>query len=250
MIGWFKTASDVGLYSAVYRIIQVLYILPSVLSTSSLPTFSRLAKLENEKMKTLLERLLAFVFLFSLPLAVCGTLLAKSITVGLFGSAYAAAASSFQILLVTVIVDFSAVILINVAFAYDKQRSLIIYSALGGGFNILFDIFFIPRFGIIGSAWATLLAQIISNYYLWSLVKKHVPFSIFPNLKKIAVATVATGLFTLAMILLKINFIITIALAVPLYVWILYVLKEPLLWELKSLLPSSAAALPAEIATE
>src|SRR5581483_5434101 len=43
IISWMKTASDVGIYSAAIRIVQIFYLIPGVVQITTLPLFSRLA---------------------------------------------------------------------------------------------------------------------------------------------------------------------------------------------------------------
>ena len=107
MLGWLRGAEDVGLYSASNRIIQFLYVIPSVIAASTLPSFSRLAFREPEKMRSVLERVLgASLLLVAIPAAIGGAVLAKDITVGVFGESFIRGAGAFRILMFTLLVDF------------------------------------------------------------------------------------------------------------------------------------------------
>ncbi|MGD1008296.1 MAG: polysaccharide biosynthesis C-terminal domain-containing protein, partial [Ignavibacteriaceae bacterium] len=89
-----------------------------------------------------------------------------------FGAAYAAGGASLTVLLITMIVDYPGGVIGVAIFAYDRQKVLINASIIGGVSNVLFDLLLIPRFGITGSAFATLIAQTLNNAYLWYEMKK------------------------------------------------------------------------------
>lgn len=235
IISWLRSASDVGLYSAGQRIIQILYIVPSILATSALPIFGRLAIKDDQRMRQATERILGLILLLAIPLALGGFLLGPQIISLAFGEAYAGSVSSFQILALTILADFPAVILANAIFAYNKQRGLIIYSAIGGFLNVILDLLFIPYWGIAGCALSTLIAQIVSNIYLWSSLKKINPFSVGQRLYKIMVATIAMGATIVFLVSLSLHILIIIPLASLLYIASLVALKDPLLEEGRAL---------------
>ncbi len=88
LIGWLKTTTDVGLYSAILRIVQILYLLPAIITASTLPLLSRLAKLDSHKFRAVLERILSVSFLASIPMALGGAVLSTKIVALVFGAGY------------------------------------------------------------------------------------------------------------------------------------------------------------------
>ncbi len=245
IIGWLKTTTDVGLYSATLRIVQILYLLPAIITISILPALSRFVERDSGKFRIALERILSLSYLASIPMALGGVILSEKIINLVFGAGYLGAAPSYQILMLTLLVDYPAVILSNAVFAYNRQRNLIWFAAIGGFFNVLFDLILIPRFGIVGSAWATLCAQTISNAYLWRTMNKVNPFRVLPHLKKIVSAAVLMAIFALTMSYLNVNVLVIIAASALLYFGLLVALKEPLLKEIKLILQPAASDEPA-----
>lgn len=246
IVSWMRTASDVGIYAAAIRIIQVLYLLPIILQFSALPALARLANKDDQKFRRALERTIGFIFVASVPMAVGGAILGTSIMTFMFGSAYASGGLALKILMVTMLVDYPAAIVSTAIFAYDNQRSLIICSAIGGTANVVFDLLLIPRWGITGSAIGTLLAQTISNWYLWHTMKKINTFKVIPHLKKIAASGIVMGIATGTFYLLGVNVVLNILLSVPIYFAALYLLREPILLEIASVIsPASEVAVKA-----
>lgn len=237
LLGWFQSAEDVGLYSAAQRIVLLLYLVPSVITASALPLFSRLANKEDEKLRRILELILSFIFLVAIPIAVGGVILGKPIMEFVFGSAYLAGALSFQILLATILIDFPVTVLNNVAFVYNKQKSLIIYSAIGGISNVIFDFLLIPQFGIAGSAWATLLAQLISVLYLRNVVRKVNNPRIMRHMTKIFISTGIMGIAICAANIIGLHIILSVSIGILVYTGALFALREPLLRDVKNIIP-------------
>lgn len=241
IIGWLGSAEDVGLYSAAQRIIQMLYLMPAIVVVSLLPVFSRLAGEENrKKMSLAVEKVLSIVYLFAIPVALGSVILGKEIINFVFGSGYTHAISSFRVLGLTMLVDFPTGILSGMVFAYNNQKKLTIYSIIGGFSNVIFDLILIPRFGIVGSAFATLSAQTISNIYLHWTAKRLNNFNVLPHLKKIFVASAVMSVVVLLVNFTGLHVLISIAVGTAVYFGTLFILREPVLKEMRSILQSSS----------
>jgi O-antigen/teichoic acid export membrane protein len=237
IISWMRTASDVGIYSAAIRIIQTFYLIPSIFQLATLPLLARLAKSDNARFRTVLERTLGMIFLASIPLSLGGIVLGTQIMSFVFGAPYAAGGLAFKLLAATLMFDFAASIIINALFAYEHQKSLVVSSAFGGVVNVGLDLILIPFFGIAGSAAATLAAQIVNNGYLWYAMKKVNPFTVIGRLKKIFIASAAMTAFAILFMALGMNVIVNVILCAVIYFILLRLLKEPLLKEVFLILP-------------
>jgi O-antigen/teichoic acid export membrane protein len=241
IISWMRSASDVGVYSAVIRIVQMLYLVPGIIQTATLPVFSRLAKKDNEKFRSVFERTLGFIFLASAPLALGGVILGTQVMGIIFGPAYRAGGMALKVLMVSMLFDFPASIIAAAVFAYDHQKGLIISSTIAGVANVLFDVLLIPRFGITGSAFATLGAQILSNWYLWHMMKKINYFAVFGRIRRIIVAGAVMGAISAILFVVGVNVLVNVAASALLYFVILWMFREPLLIEMRTMLHTAPA---------
>jgi peptidoglycan biosynthesis protein MviN/MurJ (putative lipid II flippase) len=86
-----------------------------------------------------------------------------------------------------------------------------------------------------GSAIATLIAQILSNSYLWYSMKKLNRFHVLPHVGKIALASVCMAAVTILLFFAHTNILVNIILSGIVYVGMLYVLKESVLSEIKAI---------------
>lgn len=237
MIGFFKSSSDVGLYSASQKIIQVLYLVPAIIASALFPIFSRLAKNNNHSaIKRIMERGMAAVYLVAIPLTVGGVLVGKNIIDLLYGSEYIQSALTFQILIITPLLVFPGILVSNYLLAYNKQKKLAPYAAMGAIGNVILNILLIPPFGIAGSAVATIGANLIYNTSAWRLAKKTNNFSTFKNLKKITAATLVMGVIVYTLNALGLHVLAVISISALVYLGILLLWKESTLTEVKSIL--------------
>ena len=238
MIGWLENAKAVGIYAAAQKPIMLLYIFPSLIAGAFFPVFSRLAGKDDEQFHSLLEKGLSFIFLLALPFSIGILLTAPQIINLLYGAEYQSATASLQILALTIITAYSASIIANSIFAYNRQKILIGYAVIGALGNVILNALFIPFWGIEGAALSTIFTQILSVGYAWWKMKKINNFSVFKNLKKIIPAALLMAIFVRLLQLLDLPLLIIILVAGAFYFLTLLILKEKLLFQMRSLLKS------------
>ncbi|MCX5694995.1 MAG: flippase [Candidatus Omnitrophica bacterium] len=147
-----------GWFSANYRIIEQVYIIPFTIAIVSLPMFSRLSGSKNALLsrfnKLLVFQVLTGIF-FTLLLFCFGSYLIKII----FGQEFFGAAALMPALSFVVLPLFMKPLFEKIIFSLHGQILLgLIY---GGGLllNILLNFVFIPRFGVSGASYATILTE-------------------------------------------------------------------------------------------
>jgi len=235
MLGWIRSAVDVGLYSAALRIVQMLYMFPALVSSAMLPVFSRLAKDESrDKMSSLFSTTASLLMLVALPITLGGIILSRHLIDAVFGAQYAGSVVALQILFLTILIYYPLSLAGNVIFAYDKQKYFIGFAALGALGNVILNAILIPIFGINGAAMSTVGAQALAYFFVWRKLRGIVRFSVLPNIKRAVVASAAMAVFTFALDWAGINVFLNIALSMGVYLALLAALKEPLLKEAKS----------------
>ncbi len=230
MLGWLTGAREVGLYATAQKPIQLLYVLPALLSGSLFPLLSRLSAEKNlTRLSAVLEKSLAAAILCALPPALIGIVLAEPLIVFFFGSAYAASAPAFAILVLTLVFVYPSTILGHTIFALNKQKHFLWYVGISTAVNIAANFLLIPRFGIAGAAGATIAAQLVSNLFFWVAVKRLVHFSLAPRLATILLAGACMLAAMITAVYLNAVFPLTAAIGLLMYAAILYVRREPVL---------------------
>ncbi len=230
IIGWFRSAGELGLYGAVQRPIQVFYMIPGFINVSLFPLLSKFAhEKRNERTKAVLERAITGALAVALPLTIGGIIVGVPFIRLVFGAQYLESALTFQLLLLTLIPIFAGSIIGNAAFAYDRQKIFLASVGMGAAANVVLDLLLIPLYGIAGSAVATIIAQIISNGYVYAKFRQTVSVSVFPSLGKITLASFGMGIGVFGVMRAGWTIIPTIIFGVIVYTGLLFILKEPLL---------------------
>jgi len=238
MLGIYRAAESVGLYSAGQKVVQILYTLPAILATTLYPVFSRFVSTKNKEGKRKsIERGLAATVLIAAPLAIGGFILAKQILFFLYGAEYVPATLTFQLLILTPLLVFPGTLLNNFVVAHDAQKLLIPYATAASIGNVALDALLIPTYGIAGCAFATILVSVIYNGGAYRIANTLGTFTLARHTKKIATATVAMGVVTATLNALGIHVLVTIGISALIYVGLLYLMREQTLVEIKSVLP-------------
>ena len=236
MLGWWRTAEEIGYYSASQRIVQIFYTLPAIFASAVFPAVARFIKQkEFDKVKILNEKSVTALYFAAIPLAIGGVILSAPIIAFLFGKEYLPATASFQILIASVLIQFPSAILAGLIMAYNQQKQFVKYAVLGSASNVIFNIFLIPIWGIAGSATATLIAQLSYYIPIWLKIKKINNFYALRHLKKITVAAVIMGIMGFVLNKWELNVILNIAISIGIYFLSLYLLKEKILGEIKEI---------------
>ena len=237
MLGWWRSAEEIGYYSASQRIVQILYVLPAILASAIFPAMARFVK-QNEfnKLKTLNEKSVTILYLIAIPLTIGGVILSAPLIEFIFGKEYLPSSLSFQILIITLIIHFPSAVLGNLIMAYNQQKRLVKYVTIGSLSNVVFNTLLIPSFGITGSAIATLISQFAYYTPIWIKIKQISNFYTLRYLKKITVTAIIMGLFSYVLNNFGLNVIINIIISAFIYIGTLYLFKEKIIGEVKELL--------------
>jgi O-antigen/teichoic acid export membrane protein/putative flippase GtrA len=178
MLGWLRSAEEVGYYSAAQKIVQLLYIFPTFLAVSVFPAMARSVATDPGFIKRTLERLVSLVLIAAIPIAAIGIVLAPFLFPLLFGNAYIPAILAFQLLIATVVVVFPSSLIGNAIFAYDAQKNFVRFSLIAIFGNVAFNLLLIPSLGIEGAALSTILTQVIVNTLMWKKMRELSGFSV------------------------------------------------------------------------
>jgi O-antigen/teichoic acid export membrane protein len=159
ILGLMRTDAEVGWYAAAYRVYEGLTYAPSILAAVLTPRLSYLFTHDRAAHRSLLTRSLLASSGLAIVLGGAAALAAQPIVTLLFGSRYVAAAPPLQILAIGALFVFATWILHAAAISTNLDRRLLVTTAIGLGANVALNIVLIPRYGISGAAWATVLAE-------------------------------------------------------------------------------------------
>jgi O-antigen/teichoic acid export membrane protein len=145
---------------------------PSILAAVLTPRLSYLFTHDRAAHRGLLMRALGGSIALGIVLGAMAVGLASPIMVTLFGSRYAPGVLPLQILAGGALFVFGTWILHAAAISTNLDRPLLVTTIVGLGTNVLLNIVFIPRWGISGAAWATVLAEALTVALLFVQVTR------------------------------------------------------------------------------
>ena len=163
MLGFMKSDADVGFYNTAVKIKTILLSLVTSLGNVLLPRMSYYAKKEmkNEFRDTMVKAL-HFTFLLSVPLVIYFVLYAEESISFLAGNGYAGAVLPMQIITIAVIpTGLTGVLGVQVLTALEREKYVLYSVVTGAMVDLLLNIFFIPQYGAVGAAFATMIAEFV-----------------------------------------------------------------------------------------
>jgi len=224
-LSFMKGSHDVGIYSAAYKVLEVLITVPAMFVASILPSLSfHVAKKHFKRIKYLFQRSFDFLALMAFPITVGGILLARPIMKFVAGDQFEGSEKVLIWILVALSFIFLNTLMGNVMLAYHKQHRLIWQGVLGVVVNIGLNLILIPRYSYLGAAVATLITEGLVLLLMTGMVGKEL--KLWPRLinpAKILVATLGMGV--VIYFLAGYNLIIPIAVGGVVYFVLLYLFK-------------------------
>lgn len=161
VLSFARSQAEVGIYSAAYRVLEILITIPFMLAGLMLPLFSEAWGKGDRARLAFLTKESASALMFLIAPMVMGTLvLADRIMILVAGPEFAASAGILRILIVATGIIFMNVIYAHVVVAIQAQRQMLpiyILTALGIGTGY---IFLIPRYGMWAAAWLTVASEV------------------------------------------------------------------------------------------
>jgi O-antigen/teichoic acid export membrane protein len=162
ILGMMRTDAETGWYAASFKIYEGLTYAPSILAAVLTPRLSNFFVHDRGAHRQLLVRGLALSVVLGAAIGAVALGLARPIVTTVFGPDYAPAAAPLQVLAGGSIFVFATWILHAAAISSNLDRRLLVTTAIGLGANIGLNLALIPAWGIVGSAWATVVAEALT----------------------------------------------------------------------------------------
>ncbi len=164
MIGEVLTDTDVGLYSAAARLSEIWYVIPASVVSSMFPKILRLRKESKNSYGRRLQQIYSLLAFSGYSIALVVSVTAPFLIQLLFGEDYS---RSVPVLLVHIwagVFIFMRILFSKWIISEGKFYLSILTQGGGALLNIVLNILLIPRLGIIGAAWATLISYAGASY--------------------------------------------------------------------------------------
>lgn len=159
MLSKVGTLAAVGFYTTGYRLFSIAQVVPKSFNTSIYPVLSRLFQRSPESFHAASSLSIRYILVVLFPMAAGIEGLAEPLVRLLFGDDFAPAASVLRVVIWTLVPYGIVRVLASGLFASNRQVIDLKVNVLGLATNVVLNIALIPRFGIAGCAWATMLSM-------------------------------------------------------------------------------------------
>ncbi len=156
----------VGQYAAAIRFSEVWYFIPIVVASSLFPSIVNAKKQSEELYNYRVQKLYDFIVWIAIAIAIPMTYLSEWIVNGLYGDQYNEAGNVLRIHIWSGVFVFLGVVSGTWLLTEGLQLFSTINTIVGAIINVLLNYILIPRVGIEGAAWATVVAYAFSGYIL------------------------------------------------------------------------------------
>lgn len=158
-------SKDVGQYAAAVKLSEAWYFIPMVICNSLFPAIVNAKATNFNLYERRMRNLYGFLVWGSISVAVLTTILGDWGVQLLYGNSYSGTASVLKI-------HIWAGIFVGLGVASSKwyitenlQKYSFYRTLLGAVVNVTLNLILIPRYGIVGAAYATLIAQFCASYF-------------------------------------------------------------------------------------
>ena len=175
MIRYFLSERDVGLFAAPKKLVDALLLIPTVFMSGFLPILSKAHKAERDQFHRLVKLCYRVMLAVALPIVAVVTLYSADLINLVSGKAYAGSVPVFAVMIWVSPLWFCGIVFTNTLIAANKQRFLIIVFGVQALLGVALYSIVIPKFGIIGASWATLVTY--SIMYFLALIFSDIAFA-------------------------------------------------------------------------
>jgi O-antigen/teichoic acid export membrane protein/glycosyltransferase involved in cell wall biosynthesis len=187
----------VGYYNAAYRLLVFALIIPGFFAQTLFPVLSRCHTHHPELFAQLMRRAVLYLLLVGAPLAVSLQLLARPIVHGLYGQSGGDTVQVLAVLGWAMLLAFASFPFITALTAIRRQVAFMKIALAAAALNGVLNVFWIPSFGIVGAAWATVITEaMVLALAAGVLVRATAILPLTTELWKVPVAGAAMGVLS------------------------------------------------------
>jgi O-antigen/teichoic acid export membrane protein len=184
-----KNETHTGYYTSVIKIVKVCLTALLAIGAVMLPRMSQVAQTGNLALfRQHTHTVLQTIFTLALPACMGLALLAPEIVEVLAGRAFLPAVPLMQWLAVLpLLIGLSNIFAFQVLVPLHQEKKFLLAAVAGCVVSIALNIWLIPGFGAMGTAWANISTEttvtVITGFFAWKIIRFHIPIA--PLLKTV-----------------------------------------------------------------
>lgn len=209
-----KTQSEVGYYSAPYRIVNFLVAILCIYLNAGYPSIAELQLEGKEALSRFINKFYKMGIFIVMPIVFGGIALNSQIINLFFGAEYYESQLLFVILIPLLLIrmitaTYGAVLIMGKGSKFFSKGVMI-----GAFINILLNIVLVPKYGAVGAAIATIICESVQGVYLHHYYLKYCSSNLFILSIK---SLIASSLMFVVLRYINLNVFISISIGVLVY---------------------------------
>lgn len=160
LLALLTNSAQVAVYASAYRILDVVTLLPVAAAGVALPIMAATRATSARHLSEFTRQYLELAVAAGLFIAVALTIFRLPLLTFLYGGQYDDAAPTLLVLAWVAAATLVTNVFTPLAVALDRQRTLLAVTALGLVVNVSANLVFIPYYGAVAAAYATLATEI------------------------------------------------------------------------------------------
>ncbi len=171
MLGAFQDNYALGVYTAPYKIIEVILTVPVMFMSSVFPILTQALTQGNEHVQRIFSKAFDASWIVGVPIAAGMYAVATPIMTIIMGPEFAASGAVLQILIWVTALSFVGAVLNYTVIAAGRQSVLVIPYIVATLFNVLVNLYIIPRYSYIGASFVTVATELLVVLWVGYIVK-------------------------------------------------------------------------------
>lgn len=167
-----RGSTEVGLYSAAYRVLDLAVFAAITVITPLIPILASQIRQDRKAAVADCRMAAQFAGLFALPVAIVLPTIAPSIFSTVLGQEFVGAAAPMNVLALNFVFIVFALLGSSINLANGEVAHGYWNAPLACAINLSLNVLLIPRFGMVGAAWAAVASQVamllVSQFYLFT----------------------------------------------------------------------------------
>jgi len=158
----FRELQEVGLYLAAGKLMEAWLIIPHAFSFAAFPLLAKELCLPGGGSGEILARTGRRLFSVAIPIVAGMILFSRDIVSLLYGPGFLSVSPVLDLMMLSFLLMCGDALLGHAFRASGRQNLDLGILSANAGTNVLLNFLFVPRFGMLGACWATLLSMALS----------------------------------------------------------------------------------------
>lgn len=195
LLGFVIGGTALGWFTAAHRIVVALHAFVWLYFYNLLPSIARTTKHPVDVLQNLMKVSLTITAWAGIFIGIYGAVFSEIGITLIFGPQYKGSTEIFQVLIWLIPLALMSGHFRYTLIGYDLQKYEFYCALIGAGINVLLNLMMVPRFGIIGSALALVLSELVIWISAYGFVGRRI--TIIPVFSRIWRPLIGGGLLVI-----------------------------------------------------